>query len=344
MVLNDCVGLFVGCDRLRFGRYQDPILVGERTKITKSPLQAEYVCPSLQLCHILRLATSPCLLITVCWQHPMIEYHIPYLVEPTRPQVAQAVFPSCKFYPQVRDHRSSLVDGSPVDGSISSGLRALGSLATLSTQRVQLGRAWCSVGRQSKVWNPQKYHRNPYSKGIKLESASEETVAFKYLLIFTNPQVLHALPHQAKIFHVCGRQLLRLMTSPQPMVQRQAGCPKMSQWSKQQRKMLKGKYIMINLGVAISGQSIHTKVEIYSSPNRPPTALDCLCFFVFTSGQETLEQSLLRGVKMIGISCHKRGPGRRWVGDCWIFMEFLVTLPYFGDALLTLSLDMLGTN
>lgn len=27
---------------------------------------------------------------------------------------------------------------------------------------------------------------------------------------------------RAKIFHVCGRQLLRLMKSPQPMVQRQA--------------------------------------------------------------------------------------------------------------------------
>jgi hypothetical protein len=147
-------------NRLRLGRYRNPILVGERTK---SSLHAEYVCPSLQLCQILRGWLRPHL----CWsqfadyipwthipfffrsgvpdwkmiEYHIISYHIPHFIEPICSPRCRNRSPSCSFYPQVSDHRSSLIDGSPVDRSIPSGLRALGSLATLSTQKVQLGRA-----------------------------------------------------------------------------------------------------------------------------------------------------------------------------------------------------------
>lgn len=80
-------------------------------------------------------------------------YHIPHFIEPICSPRCRNRSPSCSFYPQVSDHRSSLIDGSPVDRSIPSGLRALGSLATLSTQRVQLGRA-------GRFETHKKYHRN----------------------------------------------------------------------------------------------------------------------------------------------------------------------------------------
>ena len=74
-------------------------------------------------------------------EYHIISYHIPHFIEPICSPRCRNRSPSCSFYPQVSDHRSSLIDGSPVDRSIPSGLRALGSLATLSTQKVQLGRA-----------------------------------------------------------------------------------------------------------------------------------------------------------------------------------------------------------
>ena len=155
--------IIMGCDKLRLARHWNPIFWLETEPSHPSTLN---MCA--QVCSYVSdfawLDTSTCLLIRVCWLHPidshpifvgcswlkdwkMIEYHI---------MISCPSFYWANSFPTLHNHYKPLPKLQLLSPE-TSGLRALGSLATLSTQRVRALEALVFSGYNRRF----ETHRNP---------------------------------------------------------------------------------------------------------------------------------------------------------------------------------------